>query len=602
MDFQFYPTPRSLAAKAWAMFKDRDFVRVLEPSAGEGDLILGSPWMITALERGYHRGRQVPIDAIEIDMGKHAKLRAIEGTSVVGVDFMEFQSCHNYSHIILNPPFSVGVTHVLKAWDGLLAGEVVAILNAETVRNPHSAERKRFLKLIELYGEVQFEEGAFVTEETRRQTKVEIALVYLRKRAQSNHEIVGDLIAQMRQEDEESAISQMAQDFTTHYDLAIPNSVIENLVLQFNVAVKAMKDSVYASVRSSYYANTFQAAIRKLRESPEDAKQESRKSFDAAVAVRNGIATQYTELKEAAWATFLESTEVTSKLSSAARTRLQAEFEHVKKMEFTVTNLRGFIDGLMESQGELMMGMACDVFDLVSRFHSENVAFFRGWKSNDRHRTCGFRLKATRFVLPHNKPHQDAQYISCEAGRRLEDIDRVFAMLDGVEAPLVSLSGLFDHQMGSLLAGERLHATYFSARYYAGIGTIHVYPSRPDLMDKLNVMVGRHRNWIPDSRAEAPDNFWEQFEKSEKFDREVRQAIDQEARSSSGYSRYSTSPVSGYIREVLNPHGDDTDRNSQIIERSVNAVLQKRGISTEFQVQYDPASAREKQLPLLLAA
>jgi len=37
---QFYPTPGDLAYRLWAKFQDKDFSRVLEPSAGDGALIM----------------------------------------------------------------------------------------------------------------------------------------------------------------------------------------------------------------------------------------------------------------------------------------------------------------------------------------------------------------------------------------------------------------------------------------------------------------------------------------------------------------------------------------------------------------------------------
>jgi len=56
--------------------------------------------------------------------------------AVVGHDFLEFKMGAIYSHIIMNPPFSQGAAHVLHAWHILYDGEIVALLNAETVRNP----------------------------------------------------------------------------------------------------------------------------------------------------------------------------------------------------------------------------------------------------------------------------------------------------------------------------------------------------------------------------------------------------------------------------------------------------------------------------------
>lgn len=121
--FQFYPTPEGLARRAWAKFGAKDITRLLEPSAGRGDLLAVRPGR-------YDGWRQYPIDCCEIDIRKHADLKAA-GHSVVGLDFLEFSSGAPYSHIILNPPFSMGAQHALKAWDILFDGEIVAILNAE---------------------------------------------------------------------------------------------------------------------------------------------------------------------------------------------------------------------------------------------------------------------------------------------------------------------------------------------------------------------------------------------------------------------------------------------------------------------------------------
>ena len=69
IDLQFYPTPLNLARKAWSKFRNNNFIRVLEPSAGNGDLLLGMPGSSTMYRRS------VPIDCCEIDMAKHPYLR-----------------------------------------------------------------------------------------------------------------------------------------------------------------------------------------------------------------------------------------------------------------------------------------------------------------------------------------------------------------------------------------------------------------------------------------------------------------------------------------------------------------------------------------------
>jgi hypothetical protein len=66
-DLQFYPTPSALAYKAFNKFKNKTVIRLLEPSAGRGDLLVG---FIT----GNH-SRTDLVDAIEIDLDNQAILR-----------------------------------------------------------------------------------------------------------------------------------------------------------------------------------------------------------------------------------------------------------------------------------------------------------------------------------------------------------------------------------------------------------------------------------------------------------------------------------------------------------------------------------------------
>jgi hypothetical protein len=91
-NYQYYPTPKALSELAWETFKNRQFVRVLEPSAGEGHLLKS---------RHATRWTPIPVDCIEIDIAKHPALRQ-QGFEVVGMDFMQFQSGSHYSHVIIS--------------------------------------------------------------------------------------------------------------------------------------------------------------------------------------------------------------------------------------------------------------------------------------------------------------------------------------------------------------------------------------------------------------------------------------------------------------------------------------------------------------------
>lgn len=170
-DLQFYPTPKELAQRAWALFKNKHFTRILEPSAGNGDLADARPWE----NERYYRGAAPIIDCCEIDVTKHATLRD-KGYQVVGLDFLQFGNAAIYSHIILNPPFANGAAHVLKAYESMWDGEIVAIINADTIRNPFSRDRQMLVSLVEQFGSYEIIEGAFAVPDAERKTDVDVAL------------------------------------------------------------------------------------------------------------------------------------------------------------------------------------------------------------------------------------------------------------------------------------------------------------------------------------------------------------------------------------------------------------------------------------------
>ena len=229
-----------------------------------------------------------------------------------------------------------------------------------------------------------------------------------------------------------------------------------------------------------------------FNDNPEEFVAKESKVSEAWVS--GAIRERYLSLKERAWANLLRSANVEDKLSSAAQKRMRAAFDEIKTLEFTVENIHAFLRGLVESQGEIFREMACDVFDLITRYHTDNVVFYKGWASNDRHRSCGMRLKKTRFVLPGNLSYAGSNSLSYEASQRLRDFDKVLSVLDGKSGPEVSIESLFGKQGWEKLSqGERLSSTYMDIRFYPRAGTIHFFPRSQALMDKLNMLVGLQR-------------------------------------------------------------------------------------------------------------
>lgn len=565
MDFQFYPTPKELGKKLWAKFKNREFIRVLEPSAGHGDLTQCAPW---DSERYVSR---CPIDCCEIDITKHGRLRE-QGLNVVGTDFMDFGSGAIYTHVIANPPFSNGTAHVLKAWDLLWNGEIAAIINAENLRNPFSAQRRQLLRLIHKYGEVEFVENAFMVAEAERKTPVDIALVYLRKEADAQTEIFGTLLDDLTADRQTS--ESLAGDYQKPQEVMLPNSFIENSVLAFDAAVSAMRQAVVTLAKANHYEAHLGHTMGELNGGAREVLPDANVKF-----VQIEIGNRYEKLKDKAWTLILRSSNVTAKLSSAAQKRVESDFKAIAKLEFTAKNIYGFLCGIVDSAGAIQLGMMLDVFDTISRYHEDNTVFYRGWKSNTKHRTCGMRLKTTRFILPGFQTSAHRGSLDWESERLLADFDKVFSMIDGKSNPEISLASVFNTHFTDLArCGKRVSSSYFDVRFYSGVGTIHFYPRRKDLIDRLNRLVGKERAWLPPDVNQAGKGFWTQYEQAEKFDAELRQEV------------LKTGSVSYYRNHFSTLFYSQTDssearRAQEAIDAAAARVHERHGIDIDTMIE-----------------
>jgi hypothetical protein len=567
--YQFYPSYARLAERAWAKFRSTTYVRVLEPSAGDGDLACKMPFYQDPGERTSVKG--ISIDCCEIDMSRHDRLRA-RGLTVVGVDFMSLGNGSIYSHCIMNPPFAQGAKHVLKAWDILWDAEIVAILNAETIRNPYTKERQMLVQLIEQHGEVEFIGRAFLDSDAERAADVEVALVYLKKSNPDVEHIIGDLFSGLRKDTETGA--GMAGDYQDFQQVAMAKSTIENMVLTFDAAVLAVTESVRAQSRADYYTNLIGNTFE-MRNT--DAGATAKRLDTTVTFVQRRMYAEYEALKNRAWAGLLHSSNVKSRLSSKAQKRVESQFENIKKLEFTLSNIYGFLGGILASQGTIQTEMACDVFDQIVAYHSENSVYYKGWKSNDRHRECGMRIKGTRFVLPRHGTEPHEKTIGSTSLNLLTDFDKVFAMLDGKAAAEVGLVDAFENHFKELQGGARISCSYFDVRYYPKIGTIHFFPKNAALMDRLNRMVGRQRAWLPPEASRVSDDFWLQFEKADTFDAELRAEVKKIENLSPG--------ARDSLWFLSSTDADTREKASRTIDAALTVVLQKHGISTEYQLE-----------------
>ncbi|MGC4087288.1 MAG: hypothetical protein QM756_05150 [Polyangiaceae bacterium] len=121
-DSEFFPTPSSLVHQMLSKLSQaaRYF---LEPSAGKGDIAEGIK----------ERFRNARVDCIEQSPELIAVL-ADKDFPIVGHDWLTYAGVCYYDAIVMNPPFSNGDEHLLRAWISFTAAKSSACLTRKRSR------------------------------------------------------------------------------------------------------------------------------------------------------------------------------------------------------------------------------------------------------------------------------------------------------------------------------------------------------------------------------------------------------------------------------------------------------------------------------------
>ena len=111
-----------------------------------------------------------------IKCGKPPLILRAKGYRLISDDFLTFSTNKRYDLILMNPPFSNGDEHLLKAIQLMESGgQIVCLLNAETVRNPYTQRRRLLMSLLSKYeAHIEFIANAF--KHAQRKTDVELPL------------------------------------------------------------------------------------------------------------------------------------------------------------------------------------------------------------------------------------------------------------------------------------------------------------------------------------------------------------------------------------------------------------------------------------------
>lgn len=620
--YQYYPTGAHTAARMYAKFK-RPVNHLCDPSAGKGHLIRHAregfvgvpdadlPWLADIEDRPIGRnGARVfdyarkrfgdvgHVSAVEIDARHHDSLKELD-IQILGYDFMDVQSLATVTSVLMNPPFARGEAHVLHAWEVVYDAEIVAIINAESIRNPRTQERQRLVELIAAHGTVEFLRDQFI-DDVERKTEVEVALIYLEK-TPARYMDLDRLLGGLTKGD--ALRGEIEVEVCTA--LSLPSNFIQDTSYRFRQAVAAARAASEAVALADHFAEGMGLTLDEMQAKGvgSDFRTEA---GNVRAAANEDFKVRYDNLKKRAWGQILRSSLLNDRLSNQARRKVEASAESIYAMEFSVANIHGFLAGVIQSLPSIYEDMIVDLFDAIIERSSDNVVFYRSWKSNQKHR-IGMRIRKSRFIMPRFQLSFGGS-LDYESERFLADVDKVWGYLMGEPHGYDGLVAAM--KKSDLRSSERIASRYFDVRYYKGVQTLHFYPKSSEVVEKINKFVGKLRQWIPGNMDEANSDFQKQYEGGEALTKDYMRVYEMSARNSYGYDR----PAIALLRNLKGKDEGDTLQLDRL-SAAVDMVHTQRGLhcgpalTTSHPVQsicmgdqpHSNEHSRQEQL-LLLAA
>lgn len=467
---QFYPTPKEIVGKMYSCVNWKNVTTILEPSAGIGNLVENIT-KTAKKARGY-RYDNIDIDCIEIDPNLQHILTG-KGYRVVCDDFLKYRGYKKYDLIIMNPPFAEGEKHLIKAIQlQCRGGQVVCLLNAETLRNPYSNSRKELLQLLQRYdARITYLKNSF--KKALRKTDVDIAMVYLNiPRAVEK----SDIFEHMEKVEHRETVG----GYGVPTELAIGN-FLEHIISQYNVEVKSTLELVRQYKAMKPYLLHGENLI--------------------GVTVNENAFTVNEYIKQVRlkyWTHLLVHSEFTNTLTTNLRNKYQDMVQEMADYEFNMFNINKI---LVRMNSELKQGLEETLDSLFKKLTTEhtyypecakNVHYYNGWKSNKAHKV------ANKVIIPcyvFDSIWGDMR--TDRASELLTDIEKGFNYLNaGVEE--------FPEVRKVLQRADELHQTkninceYFDLTFYKK-GTVHIKFTNQQVVDALNIYAGRKQGWLPPS-------------------------------------------------------------------------------------------------------
>lgn len=506
----FYPTPAWLAERMLDGIEPRKYEAILEPSAGSGALIKALRATLPSWMKDCDINEFISnIDCIEPDPDLQPMLLQL-GCQVIHDDFLTFQTHKRYDLIIMNPPFSDGEKHLIKALNLIRphGGTVVSLIMSSTLTNPNT-KAKQYLEhlLDELDAKVYSLGRPF--ENADRPTSVEVMMVRVDvpKTTTTDSDDWERILLELMQANDAAYEQKKAEEQNT--DISTGEN-IPALVAQYQQEAKmglALIDLGAAFGRKclTYVKSEFNPDPRSLTATPLLSIYMAGQgcSFGSPDTVTPN---QFLEkLREKYWRYVFDRND----LRRIGTTDMQSDIRNCVKLmrayEFTEANVFTMLQVMRNRLQINVEKTIMSLFYTLSAQHSYNesvkngnIHLYNGWKHNKA--WCVNQ----RVVIPLNAwDHHFGRFVLTRSSvvEKLSDLEKALNYLDGNLTRRVDIEKKLKWAQDNEVF-KNIPLTFFNVTFHKK-GTCHIEFRDLDLLLKLNIFVAQNKNWLPPSYGKA---------------------------------------------------------------------------------------------------
>lgn len=492
----FYPTPDNIINKMISGLDFNYIHSILEPSAGKGNIIDKLKEIEKPAYSYSSKKYNFDIDCIEIDENLRHILKDKDYRLVYN-DFLTYDTMKEYDLIIMNPEFLNGAKHLLKALEmqERNGGAIVCLLNAETLKNDYSNDRKLLnRKLTEYNANIEYLQDSFT--EAERKTAVEIALIKVKLPEVRKESFIFDGLKKAQEQREYKETEQTAVTENNFF-----KSIVNQYQLEVEAGIKLIKE--YKAM-SPYILSEF-GKDEKTGETIQKGGcilkldlSSSHDGYKTNLTVNGYIK----EVRKKYWKALFNNKEFIGQLTENLRKDFYNRLEDLSNYDFSLYNIYELKIEMSKNVVKGIEETIVSLFDELSHKHywdktqSSNIHYYNGWKMNKSWYVNNRVVTVLNAYDDYSGRFRPTSYPS-KAIDKLSDIEKCFNYLDGgiTESIDITESLKFAEEYGET---KDIQLKYFTVNFYKK-GTCHITFTNEELLKKFNIFAGKNKKWLPPS-------------------------------------------------------------------------------------------------------